>query len=411
MKNDIMSLKIPFSDEILRLNITSSMGVYYLNEVKCDSEEEILLNALNNPVDSKPLEDFIRDDAIIIVNDNTRSTPTSKVLDYVYPVLRNRKIKFIVACGSHPSPGEEGLQFIFGKHLNEIRDKIHIHDAKRDQFISLGKDGYGNALEVSKIVNEAPSIITISSVEPHYFAGFMGGRKSFLPGVSSYQTIESNHSLSLSPLATTLNLENNPVHLGMLELTRRLGEERIFSIQVVKEKKGRIYKAYCGSIERTFERCIDPCMEVACVRLDEPVDIAVSVAEYPTDINFYQAQKSIDNVKLAVKKGGTILVVSGCREGVGNRDFIDIFEKADSPGKALELVKQNFKLGYQKTYKLAEILLEKEIWGYTGVDPSVLHSCFMKPISNINKVLREEERKGKKIAVFPQGNASVAFVA
>jgi nickel-dependent lactate racemase len=146
------------------------------------------------------------------------------------------------------------------------------------------------------------------------------------------------------------------------------------------------------------------------VRLEEPVDIAVSVAGYPTDIDFYQSQKSIDNAKLAVRKGGAILLVSRCREGVGNRRFIDIFEKAGSPGKAMKLVKKNFKLGYQKTYKLAEILLEKEIWGYAGVNPSVLRSCFIKPVYDLNRTLNEEAKRGKKIAFFPQGNSTIPYI-
>lgn len=405
-----MVMKIPFRSEKIELNITSS-SVYYLNDVKCDDEIKTILDALENPIESKPLEDFIQDGTIIIVNDDTRSTPTSRILEIIYPKISQRKIRFVVACGSHPAPKKEGLQFIFGEHLKDLQDKIHIHDAKNDQFVSLGNDRYGNPHKISKIVYEAPRIITITSVEPHYFAGFMGGRKSFLPGVASYSTIESNHSLILKPRATVLNLKDNPVHLGMLELTRKFGEERIFSIQVVKDKNSKIYRAYSGNIEKAFEMCIKPCKEVSCVRLDEPVDIAVTAAEYPTDINFYQAQKSIDNVKLVVKKGGAILLVSGCREGVGNREFIDVFERAGSPDKALKLVKENFKLGYQKTYKLAEILIEKEIWGYTGINPSVLRSCFMKPILDLKKTLKEEIKKGKKIAFFPQGNATIPFVA
>ncbi|OYD15914.1 hypothetical protein CH333_01450 [candidate division WOR-3 bacterium JGI_Cruoil_03_44_89] len=408
-----MFVKIPFGKETLDVEIPSSgvAGVYSPNSVECGDDREILGSAIENPLDSPPFEEFIRDGTVIIVNDDTRPTPTARVLEIIYRKLKGRNLRFIVACGSHSAPTEKGLEFIFGRHLGELRDKIHIHDAEKDQFVSLGRDKYRNPLEVSKIVHDAPRVITISSVEPHYFAGFMGGRKSFLPGVASYKTIESNHSLALNPRATTLNLRDNPVHLGMLELTRKFGEKKVFAIQLVIDENGKIYRVYSGNIEKAFERCIDPCKEVSCVGLEEPVDIAVGVAGYPTDIDFYQSQKSIDNVKLAVKKGGAILLVSACREGVGNRGFIDIFEKAGSPERAMKLVKKNFKLGYQKTYKLAEILLEKEIWGYAAVDSSVLRSCFIKPVSDLNKTLNEEAKKGKKIAFFPLGNTTIPFIS
>ncbi len=402
-----MKVKIPFGKEILHIQLPPSISVYTLNTVECDDEEVTLAHALENPIDSPPFEEFIQDDTVIIVNDATRSTPTSRILKAIYPKLRGKRIKFVVACGGHKPPSESGLEFIFGGYLADLRDRIHIHDARRNQFISLGKDRYGNPLEISKIVYDAPRIITISSVEPHYFAGFMGGRKSFLPGVASYTTIESNHSLALNPRATTLNLKDNPVHIGMVDFTRKVGEERIFTIQVVTDKNGRIYRAKAGSIKGAFEECLACSMEVSCVRLNEAVDMAVSVAGYPTDINFYQAQKTIDNAKFAVKNRGVILFVSGCREGVGDRGFIDIFEKAGSPEKAMELVKNNFKLGYQKTYKLAEILIEKEIWGYAGVDSSVLRSCFIKPVYNLAQTVKDEANKGKKIAFFPQGNSTI----
>ncbi len=407
-----MDINIPYGDKTIEINLPASnvAGIYTLNPVECGDEKETLKNAIENPINSEPFSEFIKDGTVVIVNDATRPTPTAKILDIIYPELRGRDIRFVVACGTHTPPKKDGLEFIFGKHLGEIEDRIHSHDAKREPFVGIGKDCYGNPHKVSKLVYDAPKIITISSVEPHYFAGFMGGRKSFLPGVASFDTIEKNHSLATSPLATTLNLKDNPVHIGMVEFMKKMGEERVFTIQVVTDKSGKIYRAKAGNIEGAFEECLPASREVSCVRLKEPVDIAVSVAQYPTDIDFYQAQKAIDNAKLVVKSGGAILFVSGCREGVGNRDFIELFERAGSPERAMEMVKTNFKLGYQKSYKLAEILVDKEIWGYTGVDPSVLRSCFMKPIFDLNKRLNEEAKKGKKIAFFPQGNLTVPFV-
>lgn len=407
-----MCIKIPFANKTININLPQSsvLGVYPLNPVESTDERAVIKDAIENPINSPSYEEFIQDGTVVIVNDATRSTPTSKVLDFLYPKLQGRKIKFVIACGSHPPPIEEGLRFIFGKHLKTTKDKIQTHNAEKNQFISPGKDRYGNKLEVSKTVHNAPRIITISSVEPHYFAGFMGGRKSFLPGVASYSTIEQNHSLSLDPRATTLNLKDNPVHLGMTDCVRKIGEERIFAIQLVADRNGKIYQVQTGNIEKAFEESISACMEVSCVRLAEPVDIAVTVAQYPTDINFYRVQKTIENAKLAVKKGGAILFVSGCREGVGDRGFIDIFKRAGSKEKAMELVRRDFRLGYQKTYKLAELQLEKEIWGYAGVDPSVLSSCFIKPILDLNKTLNEEGSEGKKIAFFPQGNLTVPYV-
>jgi len=365
-------------------------GIIEPNAVDIGDEMDIIKKGTEKAIKSKNFEDFIADakDILFIVNDHTRPTPTAKILDSIYDKIKNQNIKFLVATGVHRSPNEDEFNFIFGKHYENLKDKIYIHDSKKDEEMSfLGTSSTGTEMYVNKLGVDAHKMVTVGSVEPHYFAGYTGGRKSFLPGVASYKTIGQNHKHALLPQAKALVLDGNPVHEDMIDALKTIEGKEIYSIQTVLDGERRIYGCTSGHIHESFYQAIDKAHEVFCVDIEEKADIVVSVAGYPSDVDLYQAQKALDNGKLALKEGGILILVGECRSGIGSEAFFKLLCSSDTPQKALDTIKKEYKLGYHKAAKMAEIGVWAEMWGVTELSPQDMEGAFIKPFNTVQEAL------------------------
>lgn len=392
------------------------LGMFYPNEVEMKDESDTLNNAIENPINSKPFNEFLADarDVLFIVNDQTRPTPTKKVIDIIYDRIKDKPVKFIVATGVHRGPAPDEFEFIFGKYYDEFKDRIYVHDSKKDEdMVYLGKSVNGTEMWVNKLGVEAHKLVPIGSVEPHYFGGYTGGRKSFLPGIASYKTIEQNHKYALRPEADTLRLKGNPVHEDMIDALKTIKDKEIFSIQTVLDGERRIYAATAGNIYASFDAAIDKANEVFCVKVPEKADIVVTVAPYPMDVDLYQAQKAIDNGKLALKEGGILIMVAACRTGIGPKDFFDLMASCKSPQETLDKIKKGYKLGYHKAAKLAEIGLWAEMWAVSDLQDKDIESVFMRPLHSIQDAINKAiEKKGKeaKVLFLMDGSITVPII-
>jgi len=392
-------------------------GVVYPNKVHARPEAETLQRALELPVKSKSFVDFLKDakDVLFIVNDGTRPTPTAKVLEILSDKIRGKNMKFIIATGVHRAPTKEEFDFIFGKYYDEFKDLIHVHDCKKNEdMVHIGTSKSGTEMYVNKLGTEAHKIIIIGSVEPHYFGGYTGGRKSFLPGIASYKTIEQNHKHALKMGAKALALDGNPVHEDMIDALKTIADKEIFSIQTVLDAERRIYGATAGHIHDSFYAGIDKAKEVFCVKIKEKADVVVSIAPYPMDVDLYQSQKALDNGKLALKKGGVLIMVSKCRTGTGEKAFIELMSSMKTPREVLGKIDQEFKLGWHKAAKMAEIATWAEMWGVTDLEDSLLSSIFITPYHDIQKAISDAlKKKGPdaKVLFLMDGSITVPMVA
>ncbi len=395
-KNDAMSVEL---DDRLQVNFLEA------NDVDIDPDKNIIQEAVDAPINQKAFKAFLADakDVLVIVNDATRPTPTIKVLDTIFDDLKTRDYHFIIATGVHRGPTPEEYEQIFGPYYPEIKERIIVHDAKKEEeMVYLGDSSNGTPMYVNKAGVDIEKIIIISSVEPHYFAGYTGGRKSFLPGIAGYKTIEANHKLALVPEACALALDGNPVHEDMVDAIKVVQKD-IFSIMTVLDKHHQVYATCAGHIDDSFFAAIDRANEVFAAPLEEKADIVVSVVKFPQDIDLYQAQKGIDNAKLALKEGGVMILVAKCRDGIGGKAFADLLGSCDTPQAALDKIEQGYVLGYHKAAKMAEIGVWAEMWGVTGLDPELLEPLFIKPFSTLQDALDQAlAKKGD--------NASVLFL-
>jgi nickel-dependent lactate racemase len=400
-----MRLEIPYDRDFMEVVINDEHfgGMVYPNEVEAKDESATLMEALNNPISSKSFDEFLADarDILFIVNDGTRPTPTAKVLDIIHDKIKDKNVRFIIATGCHRAPTEEELNEIFGKYLEEYRNRIHAHDAKNDEMVSIGVSKNGTEMCVNKIGVDAHKIAIIGSVEPHYFAGYTGGRKAFLPGIASYRTIEQNHKLALKSSAKAIQLAGNPVHEDMEDAIQCIKEKDIFAIMTVLDRNDRIYAATAGDITESLMAAIDKSHEVFSVEIKEKADIVVAVAPHPMDVDLYQSQKAIDNAKLALNPNGILILVSRCRSGVGHDTFVRLLSSAHDPQEALDKIEKKYVLGYHKAAKMAEISRWAQIWAVTSIESEVIKSIFIRPFRSLQRALDEAIAfKGREKVLF-----------
>ena len=413
-----MEIQIPYGDAHIPIQIQDEkvLGIYQPNPVQIKDEYDTLIQALEHPIDSPALSEFVKGarDILIIVNDATRPTPTFKVLEALSDHIQAAEVSFIVATGNHRGPTEDEFQFIFGSFYDTYKERIHVHVASNDEdMLYLGTSKRGTELLVNRLGVESHRLIIIGSVEPHYFAGFTGGRKSFLPGIAAYRTIEQNHKHALLPQARLLELSGNPVHEDMIDALNIIKDKEIFSIQTVLDRERRIYAATAGDIHTSFDAAIDHAKQVYAVSVPEKADIVVSVAPYPMDIDLYQSQKALETGKLTLNQDGILIMVSQCRDGIGDETFMELLSNTRNAHEVLERIQAGYVLGYHKAAKLAEISLWAEMWAKTDLPPDVIQSVYMKPVDDLQTALETAlKKKGDdaKVLFLLDGSITVPIV-
>lgn len=414
-----MIIAVPYGKENVEVEIDKARvsGIIEANNVPIADESETVRKAIENPVNSKKLSEFLADarDVLFIVNDATRATPTARVLEILYEMIKSLNVKFIVATGAHRAPTEEECYQIFGRYYEEFKSRIYFHDARADKdMVYIGKSRNGTEMFVNRIGVEAHKIVIIGSVEPHYHAGYTGGRKAFLPGIASYKSIEQNHSLALRPEAESLKLKGNPVHEDMIDALGTIKDKEIFAIMTVLDREHRLYAATAGNIEDSLTAATGKAKEVFAVAIKEKVDIVVAVARFPMDIDLYQSQKALENGKMALKKGGVIILVSKCRSGIGDDTFTRLLSSCDTPAEALEKISKGYVLGYHKAAKMAEIGLWADIYGVTGLPDELISSVFITPFHSLQEAIDSAtaKMKGKdaKVLFFMDGGMTVPLL-
>ncbi|MFC2162648.1 nickel-dependent lactate racemase [Candidatus Altiarchaeota archaeon] len=348
-----------------------------------------------------PAREFLKgkgDNIVFIINDHTRPTPNDSVIAPLLPLLEGKDVTFILALGSHPAPDDAGLANVFGDVFGKVKDRIVLHDCRGD-LVDLGTTSRGTPVKINRMAAEADAIITINALESHYFAGFSGGRKSILPGVSSYETIEANHKLALQDGSFDTALSGNPVHEDMTEAAGLL-DKPVFSIQLVFDGAHRVISVEYGDLFRSFDRAVPLARKVACAKIKEAADIVVAVAPNPKDVNFYQAQQALEKGKLALRDGGIIILVAECAKGVGNDKFYKLLSSSSDPDEVLDMISREYKLGYHKAARIADLAKKAKIFLVSKMEPEVAENCFMTPYTDPQKALDDA------LAIDPSGRVT-----
>lgn len=351
----------------------------------------------------------------IVVNDRNRPTPTYLVLEYLHSnfsgldeVLRTIHI----ATGTHSPPTEEEIRTILGDTYGRWREKVHIHRAKRkEEHTLIGTTSRGTELYIDRGIVDHDLLIMINSVEPHYFAGFTGGRKSIVPGLSYYGTVEKNHSHALEEGSRTLALEGNPVHEDMVEACDLfLSGRQHLSIQIVQAPGQEITDLFWGNIHESFMKGVKVAKSNFCIPVDGEFDLVITYARPPMDRTLYQAQKAIENGKLALRDGGVLILSAKMEEGVGQETFWDLLTSRDTVEEVLDSISAGYVLGYHKAAKIAQLAKRADIFVVSSLDDELLSRGFLHGLSSMEEaVIRAKEKLGDepRTLVIPDGTVTV----
>ncbi|MDK2939851.1 MAG: lactate racemase [Methanolobus sp.] len=415
-----IKIPIPYGKEFVDLEVDIPHEVVSPNFVEVGAESEVIEEALNNPVGMESLEEFMKDSEriLILVNDATRPTPTAKILLKMRDMLREHgNVRFMVATGAHRGPTEDEYRYIFGEMYDEFKENIFVHDARKDEDMEyLGVSSNGTEMYLNKMVKESKNIIVIGSVEPHYFAGYTGGRKAFLPGVASYKTIEMNHKHALSEAAQPLAIKGNPVAEDMEDAMKVLKDLNVFSIQTVLTADHGLYATIAGDLFKSFDIAVERAKEVFCSNCSRKGNIVLTAAPYPMDIDLYQSQKALENGKLALEDGGVIILVSKCRDGVGDDTFLNLLCSANTCDEVMCKIDEGYKLGYHKAAKMAQIGVYAEMWAISDLHHDTIKMAKLQPCMDIqetfNRAVEKVKEQGKKpyAVILPQGSLTVPLL-
>ena len=316
-------------------------------------EAELVQRALENPINSPRLRDMVNGlkKIVIITSDHTRPVRTKVITPLLLKEIRSTNptadITFLVATGFHRATTSEELISKFGEELYKT-EKIVVHDCWDEKtLMNIGTLPSGGELVVNKIAMEADLLIAEGFIEPHLFAGFSGGRKSVLPGVTSGETIQANHCSEFiaHEKARAGVLEGNPIHIDMLFAAQKAKLSFIMNVVIDADKK--IIHAFAGNLEQAHQEGCKFVSELASVK-SKPADIVItSNGGYPLDQNIYQLVKGLSSGEATCKQGGVIIICAACNDGHGGEAFYKWFK--DNPGGAKEVMDKIMGIGRKAT--------------------------------------------------------------
>lgn len=368
-------------------------------EPKCQaptaSPEEIIRNALRNPISSPPLSKIAKGkhSAAILVPGKDRIAGADLFLPLLLQELNNagisdKNVTVILATGTHAKHSEEEIKKLLGK---EIASRLHCFEHECDNKIKLqfvGETTYGNNVWMDRAVLNADIKILTGRIIPHYFAGFGGGRKALLPGVSGFETICHNHRL-------TLNLENgihrkvrpcslndNPVHLDMLEAANMVGPS--FVLNTLLDANHNVIHAFAGDLEQAhYAGCIEA-ENIFKIKLKEPLDAVItSAGGWPYDCNFMQALKAVINIQEVVRPGGSILWIAQCPDGI--KDGFLNWAKFKTTPDLEKAVRLNYNLTGHNSIMLRNLTQKARVALWSDLPDEDVKAMGLEPVKSLHE--------------------------
>ncbi len=414
-----MKLSIGFGHKPQEIEIDDSliMGILEPNEIQLGlTGEEEVKRSLNNPIGTGRLSQIVKkgEKVVIVTSDITRPLPSYKVipsiLDELYEVgVSPEDITVVFALGSHrPHTQEEIIQLVGERVYKEVK----CIDSDANDSVSMGITKGGTPVDVFRVVAEADRRICIGNIEYHYFAGYSGGAKAIMPGVSTPAAIQANHRNMVLDDAKVGRLIGNPVRDDLNEAIQYCPID--FIVNVVLNEKKEIIFSVAGDYIKAHRVGCEFLDKIYKKQLQEKADIViVSQGGAPKDINLYQTQKALANAEHAVKDGGIIILVGSCKEGFGSKIFEEWMTEADSPDDIIARIREKFVLGGHKAAAIALVQKKAKIFMVSEMDADIVKSIFMEPYTSVQEAYNDaikELGQDVKVLVMPYGGSTLPVV-
>lgn len=415
------SVELKYGEGKVTINVEGAKSIEYLTENRMPEIEDLkaaLLRAVNEDViDSKPLKELIEadDKVTFVISDLTRFwMRQDKVLAILVEYLHDElgvpydNMIVVVALGSHRPAAEDELRKLASKEVYD-RVKVVNHDCDADDLVNIGTTSRGTEVWVNPLAVGRKTIMIGGTVH-HIMAGYGGGRKSVLPGISGRQTIRQNHTRALDPSAPRTDLKvgggritMNPINEDMDEAARLLNPT--FGVNIVVNTSSKHSGLFCGDFHNAWLKSCEFCQKCYGKPIDYEADVVIaSCGGFPKDINLYQAVKTVFNATRAVKKGSTVIFLAECREGGGAKDFFDWMEPLKRGTLDADLRKA-FTIGGYIFYAACEAISKCNLKMLSMMDPDVVRDMKIDSYHNIEDLLATVDFKDKSVYVIPYGGS------
>lgn len=390
------------------------------------TEDEIISEALNNPIDSKRLKYIVNEGetVCIIISDITRSW--QKPYKFLYKIVdelneggvKDENITFLCAQGTHRKQTKEEHEILLGEKLSK-RFEVIDHDCfDEENIVYLGDTSYGTPVIVNKKAMQCDHIVITGAIIYHFLVGWSGGKKSILPGISSFKTISHNHSLSLNEgigsgtreCVCSGNIIKNPVHNDMMEAAAMVKPSFMFN--VVMGPDGNIARAVSGNYITAHEAGRKLVDSIDGVNIEKKSDIVIaSAGGFPKDINLYQSIKTLINAKEAVVDGGTIIVLTQCGEGIGEvKDIKDMIMNFDNMIDREKDLREHYTISKFVGYFFCETSEKYKLILVSEIEPHLLKNTKVivtKTLEDALKTAYKDKNENLTINLMPHGGSTL----
>ena len=408
-----MRLKLPYGEGFLEAEL---------------SDDTVVLRSIDAPIVKNvvekisyklyPYRRFIYEcrRILILIPDNTRAFPTRTVLPVVLNFIEKlnprAKTRILIATGLHKPVLSDEIKRLVGEKIFHSYQIMNHSASDEDQILRLNeKTSFGTPIEVNKLVYESDLVIGLGLIEPHFFAGYSGGRKIILPGIAGENAIFNNHSFRMiaNPRARTGILNGNPVHEDMVEFMRKNRLDLI--VNVTLNKKKEITGVFVGDPVQAHLDGVRYLDKFVKVNFRREADIVITTnGGYPLDRDVYQAVKGMDAAASVVRDRGVIIIASECRDGLGgHEEFLKLTKGASGPDEIIERIMENEPIYDQwqaqilaRVLRKAKIILISEY-----ISEKMAKSLLLEHARNLQEALEMAysflDQRSVRITAIPEG--------
>ncbi len=417
-----MQIRLAYGKSGLTVNFPDDVDVISPKSVEgLPDQASALRKALRNPLGVRPLREIATsgDDVVIVFPDGSRPMPSSIVLPAILSELSHLstdKITLLNALGVHRPNTREELTDMLGPGIVKNYRILQHNADDRDMLVNLGQTSFGHEIWINRIFLEAKVKVLTGFIEPHFFAGFSGGPKAVMPGVSGIETIHGNHSAKMidNQGATWGETEKNPVYQEMAEVADRVAPE--FVVNVTLNSRREITGIFAGNWREVHRDGCAFVRQSAMCPVDEPYDVVVtSNAGFPLDANLYQAVKGLSVAARIVRQGGTIVIAAACTEGITHHEnFYRLLRSQTSTGKLIRMMLESpeTQRDQWQVQILANVLKKADVRIHSLLPEEAVRACHMMKVNDIASFLNEirAKRPNCRIAVLPEGPETIPYI-
>lgn len=382
-----------------------------------------LWEALNHPIDSLPLRDWVRpgQKVVLIISDMSRFWMRQ---DLVIPPLvsyletecglRAEDLTILVANGTHIGGDEADLRRLV---TDDVYQRVAVvnHDCLAEDLVYLGETDYGTPVWVHPLAAAADRVICLGACTHHVMAGFGGGRKSILPGISGMETICHNHAYSLDPACLRSNprigngkVKDNPLNDDMCEAAAMVPQ--LYMVNLVMNAEMQLAEIYAGHYLTSWQKACEAVDRIYRVKVPEKADaIIASCGGFPKDMSLYQGTKTIDNVETGLKPGGTLILLIEARDGGGPAEYFGWIDDLLS-GTMEKRLREHFTVPGYIFLLNCEQAHRYNILMLTSVPQETVAPMGLKAFSDVDELMKAAHLEGKSLYVIPNGSTVVPYV-